>query len=321
VRIGRNGGEGAVNADIADPTRTRDILRRHGLDLRKKWGQHFLVSPAVLRNIAEASGAGPEDGVLEIGPGIGALTEQLARRAGLVVAVEIDERLLPVLAETLAPYPNVRLLHADALRLDWRDVWSRHFGGMRSVRVAANLPYNVATAILTSLLSSGVRFERMVVMVQKEVADRLAASPGTKAYGSLTVAVRYRCDVERIAVVSARCFVPPPKVDSAVVRLTPKMAPAPRARDETLFFGVVRACFAQRRKTIANNLLAACFGSGDRAGDRVKVEELLRSVGIDPSRRAETMSVEEFVRLADRLAEEERFTHPRHTMNEGEWGE
>lgn len=281
---------------IASVGRTLDVMRRFGIKAKKSLGQNFLVDPNILRIIVEAAELGPQKGALEIGPGIGALTEQLARTAGKVVAVEIDRRLIPVLELQLAPFANTTVIHADILKTDLPRLWTDHFAGSEKASIVANLPYYITTPIVMHVLESGVPFEHMVIMIQKEVAERMAAAPGSKAYGSLSVAVQYYCDIRIVTHVPPTVFIPRPNVESMVIRLTRKDRPAVRVKDESVFFEVVQASFAQRRKTLFNNLVHK-YGK-DRKEELLAV---LRQSGIDPARRGETLSLEEFAVLADRM--------------------
>lgn len=284
-------------ADIATPKRTQEIVRRYGLTMKKSLGQNFLIDRNVLAKIVGAAGLTEDRGALEIGPGIGALTEQLARAAGRVAAIEIDQRLLPVLKETLADYGNVKVIHGDVLKLPLGELFEQEFAGCAEVSVVANLPYYVTTPIIMKLLEEKLPLANIVVMIQKEVAERMAASPGTKDYGSMSVAVQYYCEPELVAIVPHTVFIPQPQVDSAVIRLRLRKEPAVRVRNERLFFETVQAAFAQRRKTLGNNLLARFFGKGGRE----EMTRLLAELDIDPGRRGETLSLEEFARLADAL--------------------
>ena len=284
-------------AEIGTPRRTREIIARYGFTFRKSLGQNFLVDANVLRRIVEAAELGSAKGALEIGPGIGALTERLALAAGKVVAIELDRRLIPILEDLLEPHRNVEIVHGDALKLDLKRLIAERFAGLDKVSVVANLPYYVTTPILMKLLEDRLPLESIVVMVQKEVAGRMTAPPGGKDYGSLSVAVRYFADPEIVCHVPRNVFVPPPNVDSAVVRLRLRGRPPVDVRDEALFFRVVHAAFAQRRKTLANNL-TALLGK-ERRGEAA---ELPASCGIDPGRRGETLSLEEFAALANVLA-------------------
>lgn len=284
---------------IGTPARSAQLLRKHGFTFKKSLGQNFLIDGNILRNIAEAAELGPDTGVLEIGPGIGALTEKLAERAGRVIAVEIDQRLLPILEESLAPFPNVGIVHGDVLKIDLAELIRERFAGMRKLSVAANLPYYITTPIVMRLLEERLPFATIVVMVQREVADRMRAAPGGKDYGSLSVAVQYYTEPEWIASVPRSVFIPPPSVDSAVLRLRVRERPAVETADEALFFDVVRAAFAQRRKTLLNNLqnMPAAKSLGKDG-----VRRMIESSGISPDRRGETLTLAEFAALADALA-------------------
>lgn len=283
--------------DIASPKRTQEMIRKHGLTLKKSLGQNFLTDANILRNIAGAAKLDASKGALEIGPGIGALTQQLAKSAGKVVAVEIDGRLLPVLQETLQPYPNAVVVHGDVLKLDLDRLWQEHFADCAQVSVVANLPYYVTTPIVMKLLEEKLPLEYIVVMIQREVAERMAAKPGGKEYGSLSIAVQYYAEPDIVAVVPPSVFIPQPHVDSAVIRLRMRAEPPVRVEDEALFFEVVHACFAQRRKTIANNLLAGLFAKSAKPA----MEALLAQCGIDPGRRGETLDLAEYARLANAI--------------------
>lgn len=284
-------------ADIATPGRTREIIKKHGFSLKKSLGQNFLIDLNILNKIIGAADLDVTKGALEIGPGIGALTEQLAKRAGKVVAVEIDQRLLPILEETLEPYGNAAVIHGDVLKLNLSEVFAQHFAGLAGVSVVANLPYYVTTPIVMKLLEERLPLENIVVMIQKEVADRMAAKPGSKDYGSLSIAVQYYCEPQVVTIVPHTVFIPQPNVDSAVIRLKVRKEPPVQVEDEAFYFKVVQASFAQRRKTIANNLLTHFFGKENR-GD---MEKALQEAGIEPSRRGETLSLEEYARLSASL--------------------
>jgi 16S rRNA (adenine1518-N6/adenine1519-N6)-dimethyltransferase len=278
--------------------KTKEVLNRFSITAKKSLGQNFLTDTRILQRIADAAQLSGDDGALEIGPGLGALTEYLAQTAGNVVAVEIDQRLLPVLGATLKEYPNVHIVHGDVLKLDLEELWQQHFRPDQQVIVAANLPYYITTPIIMKLLESRVRLNNIVVMVQKEVADRLAARPGGKQYGSLSIAVQYYCEPEMVCIVPRAAFIPQPGVDSAVIRLRVREEPPVRPNDEQHFFAVIQASFAQRRKTILNNLLHSSLCAGI---DRPALEATLQQAGIDPSRRGETLSIEEYARLSDTL--------------------
>lgn len=284
---------------IGSRERTREILAAYGLTFKKSLGQNFLTEPTILRQIASAAELTTADDVLEIGPGIGSLTEQLAQNAHQVLALEIDQRLLPILADTLAPYDNVTVLNQDVLKSDLATLIRDHFDGQHKVKVVANLPYYITTPILLRLLESGVTFEQIVVMMQKEVAERLAADPGSKAYGSLSVAVQYQMTVKLAFIVPKTVFVPQPNVDSAIVSLTRHVTPPAVATDEKVFARLVRGSFAQRRKSLWNNLTALY---GKDSATKAALTEVLAAEKIDPGIRGERLSVTDFVRLANAIS-------------------
>lgn len=240
--------------DIATPSRTREILKKYGFAFKKSLGQNFLVDPNVLNRITEAAGLTKETAAIEIGPGIGALTEHLARKAGKVVAFEIDKRLLPILKDTLSPYKNVEIIHQDVLKANVKEVIKEELSGYSDIMVVANLPYYVTTPIIMKLLEECLPIRGLVVMMQKEVADRLSAQPGTKEYGSLSIAVQYYTEAKTAFVVPKTVFIPQPNVDSAVIHLKRRTKPLVEVDNESFFFSLVKAAFAQRRKTLINNL-------------------------------------------------------------------
>jgi 16S rRNA (adenine1518-N6/adenine1519-N6)-dimethyltransferase len=244
-----------MNKDIATPIRTKELLLKYGFSFKKSLGQNFLIDTNILNQIVSTAHIDQEVGVIEVGPGIGALTEQLAKRAGKVLSFEIDQRLLPVLQETLSSYENIHIVHQDVLKADIAPMVQEYLHEFKRISVVANLPYYVTTPILMHFLASGVRFEHIVVMIQKEVADRIAASPGTKNYGSLSIAVQYYAESKVEKVIPKTVFIPQPNVDSAVLKLTMRDKPAVQVLDEDFFFKLVKASFAQRRKTLINNLL------------------------------------------------------------------
>jgi 16S rRNA (adenine1518-N6/adenine1519-N6)-dimethyltransferase len=287
-----------MNKDIATPVRTRAILEKYGFSFKKSLGQNFLIDTNILRKIVEFADMSENSGAIEVGPGIGALTEQLARSSKKVVSFEIDQRLLPILNDTLADYKNVTIIHKDILEADVRAVMEEEFREIDDIMVVANLPYYVTTPIIMKLLEEHLPIRGIVVMLQKEVADRISAKPGTKDYGSLSIAVQYYTKAETVMIVPKTVFVPQPNVDSAVIRLTVREKPAVIVKDEKFFFTVTKASFAQRRKTLLNNLTSQ-LPSG-----KEKKEEILQALeksGIEPSRRGETLSLDEFGRLSDEL--------------------
>lgn len=272
---------------LSSPAFVSQLLERHGIRLKKKWGQNFLVDDNILQKIVDAAGLTRDDTVIEIGPGIGALTQYLAAKAGRVQALEIDGRLIPVLKETLAEYDNVTLLHQDAMESDWQALTT----GSR-VKIVANLPYNVATPLFYRWLKQfRSRLALVVCMVQKEVAERMTALPGSKEYGSLSVVCRYASETEMLFTVPRTVFFPRPDVSSAVVRLRPLPA-ATDTGDEDVFFKVVDAVFAQRRKTLLNTLHAAF------PLDKDTLCTIGKELVIDMSRRGETLNVAEFAYLS-----------------------
>ncbi|SEU31555.1 16S rRNA (adenine(1518)-N(6)/adenine(1519)-N(6))-dimethyltransferase RsmA [Paenibacillus sp. NFR01] len=282
---------------ISSPGRTKEIIQRYGFSFKKSLGQNFLIDQNILDKIVSAAELDEQSGALEIGPGIGALTERLAAAAGKVTAVEIDRRLIPILQDVLSPYPNVTIRNDDVLKVDLHQVFAEDFAGVDKVSVVANLPYYVTTPILMKLLEEKLPLRNIVVMIQKEVAERMAASPGGKEYGSLSIAVQYYSEPELVCTVPHTVFIPQPNVESAVIRLKVRENPPVQVMNEKFFFEVVQASFTQRRKTIANNLKARFF-SGE---GRERLEALLAEAGIDPARRGETLSLQEYAKLSDVL--------------------
>jgi 16S rRNA (adenine1518-N6/adenine1519-N6)-dimethyltransferase len=287
-----------MNKDIATPVRTQEILKKFGFSFKKSLGQNFLIDTNILKRIVDHADLTDTSGAIEIGPGIGALTEQLARNSEKVVAFEIDQRLLPILKETLSPYPNTTIIHEDVLKANVKKVIEEQFAGIQDIMVVANLPYYVTTPIIMKLLEEKLPIRGIVCMLQKEVADRIAAKPGGKAYGSLSIAVQYYTEAETVMVVPKTVFMPQPNVDSAVIRLTVREEPIVKVRNEDFFFQVTRASFAQRRKTILNNL------TSQLPDGKVKKDNILQALEkaeIEPSRRGETLSIAEFAQLSDAL--------------------
>ncbi len=280
--------------DLCDIRVVRSLLSRHGVRLSKSLGQNFLIDPEVPAAIAEASGADSGTGVLEIGPGVGCLTAQLALRAARVTAVELDQTLLPVLAETMAPYPNVEILPGDILKTDLSRLVREHFAGLTPL-VCASLPYRITTPVMTRLIESRL-FARITVMIQREVALRVCAAPGTPDYGAFSVFCQYYTCPEILFSVPPESFLPAPKVTSAVVRLTPRQSPPADIADETLFFQVVRASFAQRRKTL-RNALSPAFPSLTRED----LGQCLADCGLGENVRGEQLGIPEFAALAERI--------------------
>ena len=278
--------------DLCNIEEIKALLGRHGFRFSKSMGQNFLIESWVPQDIAEASGAGAGTGVLEIGPGIGPLTVQLARRADRVAAVELDRALLPILSETLAGCPNVTVVPGDVMKLDLPALVAQQFAGLTPL-VCANLPYNITTPVLTLLLESGL-FASITVMIQREVAQRICAAPGTGDYGAFSVFCQYHAGTELLFEVPPECFLPAPKVTSAVLRLTPRPAPA-CVHDEKRFFRVVRGAFGQRRKTLLNALTSAFPLSKD------DLRACIEAAGLPADVRGERLGIEEFARLADEI--------------------
>lgn len=282
-----------MEINLLSPARVKGLLAAHGLRPKKRLGQNFLIDRNVLRKIIEAAELDERSAVLEIGPGLGTVTLDAARTADKVVAVEADRDLIPVLEETLKGCENVEIVSADFLRLDLHEFLTSRFGEKRCT-VIANLPYYITSPLITKLIDVKHHVNRMALMVQREVADRLLAGPGTKDYGSLTVLVQYHCEVRAVARVSRTVFYPSPDVDSTVVCLDVRPSPAVNVPDEALFFRIVRASFGQRRKT----LLRSLSGSVDLNWTREFAETVLATAHIDPARRGETLSLEEFAQIA-----------------------
>ena len=281
--------------DLCNLKDIQSLLNRHGFHFSKAMGQNFLIDAAVPQAIAEGCGADESCAVLEIGPGIGCLTAQLARRAGKVAAVELDKRLPPVLEETLAEYDNVHVISGDILKLDIPALVQEEFGTLRPL-VCANLPYNITTPVLSALIDSGC-FESLTVMIQKEVAQRICAAPGTGDYGAFSVYMQFHTEPEILFDVPPHCFTPQPKVTSAVLRCRVRRAPPVDVRDADFFFRVVRASFAMRRKTLINGLSAA-FGS---RLSKAALAELMCACGLSRTVRGETLGLEEFAHLSNAL--------------------
>ena len=270
------------------------LLQRHGFHFSKSLGQNFLTAAGVPQQIAAESGIEKTDGALEIGPGVGCLTAELAKTAGRVTAIELDARLRDVLAETLADFDNVSVVFADALKADLPAICAETLGE-RPWKVCANLPYNVTTPLITAFLEAGC-FESVTVMIQKEVAQRLCAAPGTGEYGAFSVLVQWYAEPRLLFDVPPHCFVPQPKVTSAVVRMDRRAAPPAQADDERFFFRTVRAAFAQRRKTLSNALR-----SGFSELDRADIEAAMEEAGLPPAVRGETLSIAQFAALSNAL--------------------
>lgn len=287
-----------MTKDIATPIRTQQIMAKYNLKVKKSLGQNFLIDPNILRKIVGQAKLTKKSAAIEIGPGIGALTEHLAREAGKVLAFEIDQRLLPVLDDTLSPYDNISIVHADILKTDVQAAIDNELADYDDIVVVANLPYYVTTPIILKLLLEKLPIRGMVVMLQKEVAERITAKPGTKAYGSLSIAIQYYTQAEMALTVPKSVFLPQPNVDSAVILMTKREVPEVEVIDEDFFFSVTRGSFVQRRKTILNNLQVAMPLGKEK---KELILKALAEAGIDPTRRGETLSIKEFGLLADKL--------------------
>ena len=282
--------------NLTNPTELKALLNRHGFRFSKAMGQNFLIAAWVPERIAAQAGIDGQTGVLEVGPGVGCLTRELSQYAGKVLAVELDERLRPVLAETLADCDNAEVIFGDVLKQDLAGLVKEKFVGLRPV-VCANLPYNVTSPLLTAFLEAGC-FETVTVMIQREVARRLCAGPGTADYGAFTVFTQWHAQPEILFDVSPGCFLPAPKVTSSVVQLTVRTAPPAQVWDERLFFAVVRAAFNQRRKTLVNAL-----SSGLSGYTKEQITVAILDCGLDEKIRGEALGIEAFARLADKLSE------------------
>ena len=283
---------------IADYSVTKAVLERHGFTFKKSFGQNFLTDTNILQKIVDTAEIDDQVNVIEIGPGIGALTEFLAERAAQVMAFEIDHRLMPILADTLRDFDNVTVVNEDILKVDL----AQHIQNFKNpdlpIKVVANLPYYITTPILMHLIESGIHFSEFVVMMQKEVADRISAQPNTKAYGSLSIAVQYYMTAKVAFIVPRTVFVPAPNVDSAILKMVRRSEPAVAVEDEQLFFKVSKASFTHRRKTLWNNL-TGYFGKADEVKE--KLTKALDQAGLSPSVRGEALSLAEFASLADAL--------------------
>lgn len=283
-------------ASLGIPQNTIEVLQKYDFHFQKKYGQNFLIDPGVLDRIISAAEITKEDCVLEIGPGIGTMTQYLAEAAGEVVAVEIDKELIPILKDTLSAYENVTILNEDILKVDINQIVQERNGG-RPIKVVANLPYYITTPIIMGLFEQHVPLKSITIMVQKEVADRMQVGPGTKDYGALSLAVQYYAKPEIVANVPPNCFIPRPNVGSAVIRLTRHDKPPVQVKDEQMMFAVIRASFNQRRKTLINGL-------GNAANLPVTKEaaaEALGKMGLPPTVRGETLTLEEFAELSNLL--------------------
>lgn len=286
---------------IADYSVTRAVLERHGFTFKKSFGQNFLTDTNILQKIVDTAEIDENVNVIEIGPGIGALTEFLAENAAEVMAFEIDDRLVPILADTLRDFDNVRVVNEDILKSDLQARIKEFANPNLPIKVVANLPYYITTPILMHLIESGIPFSEFVVMMQREVADRISAQPNSKSYGSLSIAVQYYMTAKVAFIVPRTVFVPAPNVDSAILKMVRRDQPAVGGKDEAFFFKVSKASFTHRRKTLWNNL-TSYFGRSNEV--KTKLESALDNAELSPSVRGEALDLQEFAHLADSLYDE-----------------
>ena len=285
-------------ANLGNPKNTIEIIQKYEFMFQKKFGQNFLIDTHVLEKIISAAGITKNDCVLEIGPGIGTMTQYLAENAGHVVAVEIDRNLIPILKETLADYDNMTVINEDILRVDIKALAEEYNGG-KPIKVVANLPYYITTPIIMGLFESGVPIDNITVMVQKEVADRMKEGPGSKDYGALSLAVQYYAEPEIVANVPPNCFIPRPNVGSAVIRLTRHKEMPVEVKDPALMFKIIRASFNQRRKTLQNGL----GNAPELPYTKEQIAAAIAEMGLTPKIRGEALSLAQFAQLSDILGE------------------
>ena len=283
-------------ANLGNPKNTIEIIQKYEFMFQKKFGQNFLIDTHVLEKIISAAGITKNDCVLEIGPGIGTMTQYLAENAGHVVAVEIDRNLIPILKETLADYDNVTVINEDILRVDIKALAEEYNGG-KPIKVVATLPYYITTPIIMGLFESGVPIDNITVMVQKEVADRMKEGPGSKDYGALSLAVQYYAEPEIVANVPPNCFIPRPNVGSAVIRLTRHKEMSVEVKDPALMFKIIRASFNQRRKTLQNGL----GNAPELPYTKEQIAAAIAEMGLTPTIRGEALSLAQFAQLSDIL--------------------
>lgn len=281
---------------LGNPKGTIEVLQKYDFVFQKKFGQNFLIDPHVLDKIVNAAGITKDDFVLEIGPGIGTMTQYLAAAAGKVFAVEIDKALIPILGDTLKDFPNVQVINEDILKVDIKKLAEEHNNG-KPIKVVANLPYYITTPIIMGLFESGVPVDSITVMVQKEVAERMQVGPGTKDYGALSLAVQYYAEPYIVANVPPNCFMPRPNVGSAVIRLTRHEQPPVQVKDEKMMFRLIRASFNQRRKTLVNGLKNA----SDLSFSKEEIEEAIEALGLPLTIRGEALTLEQFASLSNQL--------------------
>ena len=283
-----------MNEKLSDPKKTIEVIQKYQFAFQKRFGQNFLIDAHVLEKIVSAAGITKDDCVLEIGPGIGTMTQYLAESAGQVIAVEIDTNLLPILADTLKDYSNVKVINQDILKVDINELVKEYNNG-RPIKVVANLPYYITTPIIMGLFESNVPIDNITVMVQKEVVDRMQVGPGSKDYGALSLAVQYYASPYIVANVPPNCFIPRPNVGSAVIRLTRYQEPPVQVKDPKLMFKLIRASFNQRRKTLQNGL----NNSPEISFSKEEITKAIESLGVSPSVRGEALSLEQFAQLAN----------------------
>lgn len=281
-------------ATLGSPQKTIEIIQKYEFAFQKKFGQNFLIDTHVLEKIVDAAGVNDDDCVLEIGPGIGTMTQYLAETAGRVVAVEIDKHLIPILQETLKDYDNITIINEDILKVDIHELVEKYNGG-RPIKVVANLPYYITTPIIMGLFESGVPIDNITVMVQKEVAERMQTGPGSKDYGALSLAVQYYADASIVANVPPNCFIPRPGVGSAVIRLTRHKESPIAVEDPALMFRLIRASFNQRRKTLQNGL----NNSPEVPYSKEEITAAIESLGVSPQIRGEALTLEQFAALSN----------------------
>ena len=287
-----------MNQKLSDPKKTIEVIQKYQFAFQKRFGQNFLIDAHVLEKIVSAAGITKDDCVLEIGPGIGTMTQYLAESAEQVIAVEIDTNLLPILADTLKDYSNVKVINQDILKVDINEL-VKEYNNDRPIKVVANLPYYITTPIIMGLFESNVPIDNITVMVQKEVADRMQVGPGSKDYGALSLAVQYYASPYIVANVPPNCFIPRPNVGSAVIRLTRYQEPPVQVKDPKLMFKLIRASFNQRRKTLQNGL----NNSPEISFSKEEITKAIESLGVSPSVRGEALSLEQFAQLANYFAQ------------------
>lgn len=285
---------------LSSPSVLKEIVAKHQFKFSKGLGQNFLIDENVLCKIVDGAEITSDDYVIEIGPGIGTLTQHLAETAKKVVAIEIDDTLIPILKETLKDYDNIEVVHGDVLKVDLKALISEHFGEKKP-KVVANLPYYVTTPIIMRFLEEGIPISDLVVMIQKEVAERMVSKPSCKAYGALSVAVQYYCEPKVVTTVPPSAFIPQPKVESTVIRLKVLEEPPVDVLNHKLFMDTVKSGFGKRRKTLLNSL-----SSGNLGIDKDSVKDALLESGIDPKRRAETLTIDEFANLANKIVSKKK---------------